>query len=111
MRIIINKSGTLRVVYINIVCSINVKVNKKNGSVPPNLFTIQLNQKIIRFCCGLTESSKKGKNLYILILLHITGKHINGNIFRNLSLSWISDPKIATKERGEKGGGATFLKV
>jgi hypothetical protein len=33
-----NKSGALRVVYIKIfyVCSINVKINKKSGSVPPN---------------------------------------------------------------------------
>jgi hypothetical protein len=39
-----NKSGTLRVVgiyrysIILYVCSINVKKNKKNGSVPPNLY-------------------------------------------------------------------------
>jgi hypothetical protein len=33
-----NKSGALRVVYkILYVCSINVKINKKSGSVPPNL--------------------------------------------------------------------------
>jgi hypothetical protein len=49
------------------------------------------------------EFKKRKKSLYIDT--SITGKHINGNIFRNLSLSWISDPKIATKERGEKGGG------
>ncbi len=104
-----NKSCTLRVVYKNIVCSINVKINQKSGSVPPNLFTIQSNQKINRFCCGLTDSSKKGKkSLYIVT--SITGKHINGNIFRNLSLSWISDPgsKNSNKrERWKRGGGRT----
>ncbi len=42
---------------------INVKINQKSGSVPPNLFTIQSNQKIIRFWCGLTDSSKKGKKI------------------------------------------------
>ncbi len=32
-----HKSGALRVVYkILYVCSINVKINKKSGSVPPN---------------------------------------------------------------------------
>jgi hypothetical protein len=37
-----NKSGALRVVYIKTlyVCSINVKINKKSGSVPPNLLRI-----------------------------------------------------------------------
>ncbi len=52
------------------------------------------------------EFKKRKKSLYIDT--SITGKHINGNIFRNLSLSWISDLKIATKERGEKGGGDIF---
>ncbi len=33
----INKSGARRVVFINIVCMLDVKINKKSGSMPPNL--------------------------------------------------------------------------
>ncbi len=57
------------------------------------------------------EFKKRKKSLYIVT--SITGKHINGNIFRNLSLSWISDPgsKNSNKrERWKRGGGNTFLK-
>jgi hypothetical protein len=44
-----NKSSALRVVYIKIlyICSTNVKINRKSGSVPPNLKMLKFTHRIV----------------------------------------------------------------